>query len=153
MPWNKKSRKKGTTQSGSNLITQTPAPTHTQDTPTSTTPTPRPVPDTNRTRDDVSTTEMSLNKEYAAALETKQTTLGKTSTRFRNPVTAVPITRPAQSLDQEYDQDGDTKGVSEGEETTDDDIPWENHERCNTLKVETASHAEFNVPDQTRGRH
>ena len=86
----------------------------------------RPVPDTNRTRDfnvisdDVSITEMSLNKEYAAALEAKQTTLGKTSTRFRNSVTALPFTRQAQSVDQESDQDGDTKRVNEGEETTDD---------------------------------
>ena len=77
-------------------------PTPTQDTPMSTAPTPRlsaespqayregrrlgvglwvevlvlPVPD------DISTTEMSLNKEHAAAVEAKQTTLGKTSTRL-----------------------------------------------------------------------
>ena len=61
------------------------------------------LPDTNKTREDVSTMEKPINKEYATAMETKQTTPGKTSTRFRNPVTALTITR---SLDQESNQDG-----------------------------------------------
>ena len=58
------------------------------------------APDTNKTRKDVSTMEKPINKECTTAMETKQTTPGKTSTRFRNPVTAWTITR---SLDRESD--------------------------------------------------
>ena len=113
------------------------------------------APDTNKTRDDVSIMEMPFSGEYAATVEAKQTTLGKTSTRARNSVTALTIARS----DHEPDQDGYTGRDNDGGETDDDDVPWENHECYDTIEGETVSHAEPIVPDssrlrnQIRGRH
>ena len=108
----------------------------------------------------MSITELPVNKEYAAAVETKQiaqqeaqdaprsqqTTSGKPSTRSKNSDTALPITRPAQSLDHESEQDKDAERINEGEETT-NDVHWESNGSYDTLEGETFSHAEFNVPD------
>ena len=59
---------------------------------------------------------------------------------------AKQTTRPAQSLDQESDQGGDTERINKREETT-DDVPWENHECYDTIGGETISHAEPIGPD------
>ena len=54
---------------------------------------------------------------------------------------------PAQSLDHKFEQDKDTKRINEGEETTDDDVPWESHKSYDNLEGETVSNAQFNVLD------
>ena len=85
--------------------------------------------DFNNIFDDVPVTELSFNKEYAAAVEAKQiaqqktqntprsqqTTPGKPSTRSKNSETASPITRPAPELPkahQESEQGGNIERIN-----------------------------------------
>ena len=77
------------------------------------------APDTNRTKDDIPIMEMPFSGEYAATVEAKQTTLGKTSTQARNSVTTLTIDRS----DQKPDQDGDTGRDNEGRETITHAVP------------------------------
>ena len=71
--------------------------------------------------------------------------------RGRQGATATPqpveVSLPAQSLDQEFEQDGKIEIINKEEETTDDDVPREGHECYDTLERETVSHADSKVPD------